>query len=58
MILGIIVVNQAKKVVKKAENVVDSVEAAADVFKDTQGRLALLKLIKNIIKLAKRSRNE
>jgi uncharacterized protein YoxC len=44
-----------KRVVGKAEDVVDSVESAAEVLKDTQGRLAFFKLVRNIIKLAKRS---
>lgn len=43
-----------RRVVGKAENVVDSVESAAEVFKDTQGRLAFIKLVRNIIKLAQR----
>jgi hypothetical protein len=45
-----------RQVVAKAEGVVDSVESAAEVLRDTQGRLAIIKLIKNIIKLAQRSR--
>lgn len=44
-------VKVVKQVVAKAENVVDSVEEAAEVFKDTGGRLAIFKLIRNIIKL-------
>jgi hypothetical protein len=46
--------NSVRRVAAKAENVVDSVESAAEVFKDTQGRLAFIKLIRNIIKLAQR----
>ena len=45
-----------KQVVLKAENVVDSVEEAAEVFKDTSGRMAFFKLIRNIIKLANKER--
>ena len=48
-LLGIV-----KTVAAKAETVVESVESAAEVFKDTQGRLAALKLIRNIIKLARK----
>jgi hypothetical protein len=44
-----------QRVVDKAEGVVDSVESAAEVLRDTQGRMAFLKLIRNIIKLAQRS---
>lgn len=46
-----------RRVVDKAEEVVGSVESAAEVFKDTQGRLAFFKLVRNIVKLMqKRSR--
>ncbi len=45
-----------QRVVDKAEGVVDSVESAAEVLKDTGGRLALFKLIRNIIKLTKKDR--
>ena len=47
-----------KRVVAKAEDVVDSVESAAEVLKDTQGRLAFLKLVRNIVKLAQRSHHK
>ena len=46
------VVMNLKRVIKKAESVVDSVESAAEVLSDTKGRLALLKLLGNIIKMA------
>ena len=49
-------INAVRRVVDKAENVVTSVEEAAEVFKDTQGKLAIVKLIRNIFKLAQRSR--
>jgi uncharacterized protein (UPF0335 family) len=45
-----------KRVAEKAEDVVESVESAAEVFNDTKGNLAFLKLIRNIVKLAQRSR--
>jgi hypothetical protein len=44
-------VNSVREVVAKAEEVVDSVESAAEVLRDTQGRLALFKLIRNIVKM-------
>ncbi|HZL07599.1 MAG TPA: hypothetical protein VFC50_00195 [Candidatus Dormibacteraeota bacterium] len=43
-----------RRVIERAESVVDSVESAAEVLKDTQGRLALFKLIRNIIKLTQK----
>jgi hypothetical protein len=45
-----------KRVVGKAEDVVDSVESAAEVLKDTKGRLAFFKLVRNIVKIVQRSR--
>lgn len=55
MTLKILVI--VRRIVEKAEEVADSVESAAEVFRDTQGRLAFFKLVRNIIKMAqKRSR--
>lgn len=56
MIAVLKLLTSIRQVVTKAEDLVDSVESAAEVFRDTQGRLAVIKLIKNIIKLAQRSR--
>ncbi len=39
------------RVLDKAESVVSSVEAAAEVLKDASGKTAILKLIKNIFDL-------
>jgi uncharacterized protein YoxC len=56
LVIGLLkLLSSVRRVIDKAEDVVDSVESAAEVFKDTQGRLALFKLIKNIVKLAQRS---
>jgi H+/gluconate symporter-like permease len=46
-------VKQVKRVVAKAEEVVTSVEEAAEVLRDTGGKFAFLKLINNIMKMAK-----
>lgn len=46
------------RVVVKAESVVDSVEAAADVLKDVGGKLSLIKLVKNVLDLAQRKTKE
>ncbi len=40
-----------RELVTKAEEVVENVESAAEVLKDTSGRLALFKLVRNIIKM-------
>ncbi|HSW37268.1 MAG TPA: hypothetical protein VLG37_02770 [Candidatus Saccharimonadales bacterium] len=51
-IISIKIFLSVKRVVAKAENVVDSVESAADVFKQASGPLAVLKVIKNIVNLS------
>jgi len=51
MIMVIKILSGVRQVVAKAEEVVDSVESAAEVFKDTSGRLAFFKLMRNIMKM-------
>ncbi len=43
------ILKSIQRVVYKAENVVNSVESAADVLKDATGKFAIFKLIKNIM---------
>lgn len=55
LLIGLLqLVSTVKRVVEKAGDVVDTVESAAEVFKDTQGRMAFFKLVRNLIKLAKK----
>jgi len=49
------IANRVKVIVDKADHVVDSVENAAEMFKETQGKLAIVRLIKNIINTSQRS---
>jgi hypothetical protein len=63
-LLGIIVliallrlIAAIKRAVARAEDVIDSVESAAEVLRDTEGRLALFKLVRNIVKMTKKRRN-
>lgn len=58
MVFVLKILSGVKRVVAKAEDVVDSVEAATDVLKDTSGRLAFFKLVRNIIKLVQRSQKK
>lgn len=52
VMVGVLRLVQAlREMVMKAEEVVDSVESAAEVLRDTQGRLAFFKLVRNIIKI-------
>ena len=51
VIMSIQLMKSMKRVAVKAENVVDSVEEAAEVFKDTSGKMGLFKIIRNIIQL-------
>jgi uncharacterized protein YoxC len=55
LVIGLLkLLANVRRVVDKAEEVVGSVESAAEVLKDTQGRLALFKLVRNIVKLMKK----
>lgn len=47
-------VNSARRVVAKAEDVIDSVEAATDVIRNVSGPMGALKVIKNIIDLVQK----
>lgn len=47
-------VTVVRRVVDKAEDIMESVESAAEVLKDTSGRLAFFKLVRNIMKLVNR----
>lgn len=47
-------VGSIKHAVQKAEGVLDSVESVTDVLKDAEGKLAIFKLVRNIIKLTQR----
>lgn len=53
-ILSIKLVNSVKAIVVKAENIVDSVETAAEVVKSASGPVATLRVIKNIVDLVQR----
>lgn len=56
MVLVVQLLKGVKRVVAKAETTIDTVEStASEILQDTQGRLAIFKLIRNIIKLTTRS---
>lgn len=45
-----------KQVVAKADNVIDSVESAADTFKNVGGKLSILTLLKNVFEMTNHKR--
>lgn len=51
MVAVFTLIQSLKRVAAKAEDVVDSVESAAEVFTATTGKLTLMKMVSNIIKL-------
>lgn len=51
LVMVLRVLASIKGVLARADHVVDSVEAAADVLKDAGGKLAVFKVLKNIIDL-------
>jgi len=55
-VLTIKLVKSVKAIVVKAENVVDSVETAAEVVKNASGPIATLRVIKNIVDLVQRKK--
>ncbi|MDL2342053.1 MAG: hypothetical protein QFB87_03175 [Patescibacteria group bacterium] len=55
-VLTIKLVKSVKRIVLKAEEVVDSVETAAEVVKNASGPLATLRVIKNIVDLVNRKK--
>jgi hypothetical protein len=54
MVMVVKLLAAVRRIAEKAEDVVDSVESAAEVLRDTQGKLAVFKLIRNIVKLMDR----
>lgn len=52
MTLIIKLINSLREIVGKADEVIDSVESAAETFKNTQGKMAIFKLINNVIKMS------
>lgn len=56
MVVILKLVSSVKQVVAKAENAIDSVESAADIFKNVGGKVSIFKLVKNIIDLTQRKK--
>ena len=54
LVLVIKTMHSVKRVVGKAEHVVDNAESVAEVLKDTSGKLAFFKILHNIINLVNR----
>lgn len=50
MVVVLKLIGSLRQIVERAEDAVESVESAAEVLRDTSGRLAFFKLIRNIMK--------
>ncbi len=50
MVVVLKLIGSLRQIVGRAEEAVESVESAAEVLRDTSGRLAFFKLIRNIMK--------
>lgn len=50
MVVVLKLIGSLRAIVERAEDAVESVESAAEVLRDTSGRLAFFKLIRNIMK--------
>jgi hypothetical protein len=51
MVVVLKLISSLRQMVERAEEAVESVESAAEILKDTSGRLALFKLLRNVMKL-------
>jgi predicted PurR-regulated permease PerM len=51
MIVVLKLIGSIRQIVDRAEEAVESVESAAEVLKNTSGRLAFFKLMRNIMKM-------
>ena len=45
-------INSLREIVAIADDVIDSVESAAETFKNTQGKMVIFKLINNLVKMS------
>lgn len=50
-VAGYKLITTLKRVAEKAEETIDSVESAAEAFKEAQGKLVIFKLLNNLFKL-------
>ena len=48
--------SSVKQVVAKADSVIDSVESAADTFKNVGGKVSIFRLVKNIFDMTQRKK--
>ena len=55
-VMGLKVASAVKRVADKAENVIDSVESAAEVLRDAQGKMAFFKLLNNIFGITRKGK--
>lgn len=51
MVMVVKLVSSLRQMVERAEEAVESVESAAEILKNTSGKLAFFKLIRNIMKM-------
>ena len=58
LVLVVKLLNNIKRVVAKAEGVVDSVEEVAEVFTEARGPLTLFQVVKNLVKLSQKGRRK
>ena len=56
MVFVVKILKSVKHVAERAGEVVDPVEAAAEVLKDASGKMAAIKILKNIIDLTQRKK--
>lgn len=52
MVVVLNILNSLKRVTSKAESVIDDVESVTDILTESTGKLTLMKLISNLIKVS------
>lgn len=52
MVVVLNILNSLKRVTNKAESVIDDVESVTDILTESTGKLTLMKLISNVIKVS------
>ena len=51
-------INSLLEIGDKADEVMDAVESAAATFKNTQGKMAIFKLINNVVKMSTKGKDK
>jgi uncharacterized protein (UPF0335 family) len=57
IVIGVIsvrILRDVRRITRKAEKVIDSAESVSEIFRQATGPLAIIKILRNIVKAAKK----